>query len=167
MDYFKYIHSGDVREHLRRINYPLSSLEAAWLVWENDIAPIKEKHAAWEEIIRTMPDCMIEERYQIRKQDSLHDYLKRLMRLQRAREDAFCLNEKAVYVYSWHTRGMDGCTMSEPLGYFGKSGENFLPHQSGNRAERCLFIHATVENSKECNNGINAGAKNTPIRCRW
>ena len=67
MDYFKFIHSGDVREHLRRINYPLSSLEAAWLVWENDIVSIKEKHAAWEEIIRTMPDCMIEERYQIRK----------------------------------------------------------------------------------------------------
>ncbi|MGN1143955.1 MAG: hypothetical protein ACI4SU_05270 [Anaerovoracaceae bacterium] len=108
MDYFKFIHSGDVREHLRRINYPLSSLEAAWLVWESDLVSIKEKHTAWEEIIRTMPDCVIEERYRISKQDSLHDYLKRLMKLQKAREDAFCQNEKAVYVYSWHTRGMDG-----------------------------------------------------------
>lgn len=47
MDYFKFIHSGDVREHQRRINYPLSSLEAAWLVWENDIVSMKEKQATY------------------------------------------------------------------------------------------------------------------------
>lgn len=59
---------------LTNTRYFRTSLEAAWLVWENDLVSVKEKHAAWDELIRTMQDCRIEERYRISEQDSLHDY---------------------------------------------------------------------------------------------
>ena len=36
MDVLKFLSSRDMREHLKKINYKFSALEAAWLVWHSE-----------------------------------------------------------------------------------------------------------------------------------
>ena len=57
MNFYPFINSPDIREHLAKIGYEFSSEEAAYLVWQSKETTIAEKHAAWEEIIRTMRAC--------------------------------------------------------------------------------------------------------------
>ena len=59
MDLFRFIDSKDIREHLRQIGYSFTAPEAAFLVWQCRNATLKEKFAAWREIIETMPDCSL------------------------------------------------------------------------------------------------------------
>ena len=82
MDIFEFINSRDIREHLQKINYSFSSLEAAWIIWKSKYTSLQEKHDAWNEIIKTMPDCKIEERSNTRPYPSLHAYLTRLMEIE-------------------------------------------------------------------------------------
>lgn len=77
MNILNFINSKDIREHLKAINYAFNSLEAAWLIYQCRNATIKEKHAAWRELIRTMPDCKIPERMNTNPHDSLHNYLRK------------------------------------------------------------------------------------------
>lgn len=62
MDIFSFINSRDIREYLKIRNYPFTSLEAAWLIYQCRSATIEEKHATWQELIQTMPDCAVAER---------------------------------------------------------------------------------------------------------
>lgn len=59
MDILRFINSRDIREYLKSRNDPFTSLEAAWLMDQFRCATIKEKHAAWQELIRIMPDCAV------------------------------------------------------------------------------------------------------------
>ena len=34
MDITRFINSRDIREHLKKIGYQFTSLEAAWLIWQ-------------------------------------------------------------------------------------------------------------------------------------
>ncbi len=56
MDFYRFINSKDVRAHLESIGYQFSALQAAWLVYHCRTATLDERHAAWREIIDTMPD---------------------------------------------------------------------------------------------------------------
>ena len=78
MDLYQFVNSRDIREHLKKINYQFSTLEAAWLVFQADVT-LEEKHAAWKEIIDTMPDCEMEERHWTCPRASLYEYLKDMM----------------------------------------------------------------------------------------
>lgn len=80
MDILKYLNSNDIREHLEHINYQFTSLEAAWIIWQSNLLSIDEKHKAWEEIIRTMPDCeiTIDDSTQY-KEIKLHSFLRKYM----------------------------------------------------------------------------------------
>ena len=75
MNVYRFINSKDIREHLESIKYPFGSLEAAWLIYQCRFASLEEKHAAWRELIRTVPDCAIEERPNTEAHDSLHRFL--------------------------------------------------------------------------------------------
>ncbi len=101
MDILRFINSKDIRKHLRDINYRFNSFEAAWLIWQCRDATIKEKHAVWDELIRTMPDCGIEERLHTVPQDSLHSFLKKYIALEDKYINEFC-NEK-------NANTSDGC----------------------------------------------------------
>ena len=57
MNYYRFLDSRDIRNHLEEMEYPLSTPEAAYLVWQCRGAILEERFAAWEEIIETMPDC--------------------------------------------------------------------------------------------------------------
>ncbi len=82
MDIFRFINSKDIREHLRGLDYRFSSLEAAWLIYQCRTATLEEKHAAWRELIGTMPDCAVKKRPNCDPRDSLHGFLCDLMEMQ-------------------------------------------------------------------------------------
>ena len=82
MNITRFINSKDIRKHLESINYPFTSTEAAWLIWQCRDLTLKEKHAAWQELIDAMPDCPIEERLWVAARPSLHAFLKEYMQFQ-------------------------------------------------------------------------------------
>lgn len=57
---YEFINSRDVRKYLLEINYQFTTPEAAFVVYWSK-KPVKDKIRAWEEIIRTMPDCVVQE----------------------------------------------------------------------------------------------------------
>ena len=73
---FQYINSIDIREYLKNIDYNFNPLEAAWLIYQCDNITIAEKHAAWTDLIESMPDCSIPDRYECIGRDSLHEFLR-------------------------------------------------------------------------------------------
>lgn len=90
MEVLKFINSKDIREYLKKIDYKFNSLEAAWLIYQCRNATICEKHRAWNELIESMPDCRIEERFNTAPQESLHTFLKQYMELEDRYIKEFC-----------------------------------------------------------------------------
>ncbi len=76
MDYYRFINSKDVRAHLEKIGYQFSPLEAACVVYQCVTATMEEKHAAWREIIETMPDTAIDLKKWEAPRESLHAFLR-------------------------------------------------------------------------------------------
>lgn len=71
-----YVNSNAIRNHLDKIGYSFSSLEAAWIIYQSRRHSIEEKHAMWNLLIKNMPDCEIPERnYLTRFMPSLHSFL--------------------------------------------------------------------------------------------
>lgn len=79
MDIYPYINSRAIREHLKKMDYSFDSLLCAYLVWQSEGHTLKEKHAAWQEIIDSMPDMPVPERMHCEGWDSLHKMLKTYM----------------------------------------------------------------------------------------
>ena len=75
MNVYRFINSKDIREPLESIQYPFGSLEAAWIIYQCRFASLEEKHAAWRELIQTMPDCAIEERNNTEANNHQHHIL--------------------------------------------------------------------------------------------
>lgn len=99
MDIASFINSRDIREYLKEINYDFTSLEAAWLIYQCRSKALKEKQAAWQEIIDNMPDCSVKERPNCIEIKSLHAFLKDYMALQkRMYEDLKLKEEGFVYI---------------------------------------------------------------------
>ena len=88
MDFLRFINSRDIRKHLEDIGYELSPLEAAWLIWQCHDATVEERHAAWNELIETMPDCPVRHGRSSRGDTyrldypSLHQLLRDFMRIE-------------------------------------------------------------------------------------
>lgn len=115
MDIARFINSKDIREHLINIGYKFNSLEAAWLIFQCKSASIEEKHNAWNELIKTMPDCSIPERMNTVPQDSLHAFLKKYMELEDKLVNEFydnkytdTYNDYKPYVYKFEYIYKDG-----------------------------------------------------------
>ena len=62
MNIYKYIRSKDVREYNDKIGHKFTAMESAFLVWLNYEITLKEKHDAWREIMREMPDEEVSKR---------------------------------------------------------------------------------------------------------
>ena len=98
MDLFHFIESKDIREYLRQIDYSFTAPEAAFLVWYCRNAALKEKFAAWQEIIETMPDCSLTRR----KEEPIgncHDFLRRHIASQETLLREFPDGKDCVYRY--------------------------------------------------------------------
>ena len=101
MNLYRFINSKDIRTHLEQMGYEFNSLEAAWLIYQCRTASIEEKHKAWEELIATMPDCRVEERDYFVRRDSLHEFLKDYMFLEKKLLKAFYRDDDSS-VYTVH-----------------------------------------------------------------
>ena len=82
LDIYRFIDSADVRGYLEEQQYEFSPLEAAFVVWQSRTATLEEKHAAWREIIETMPDTDIPYKRWKAPRESLHAFLRDYMALE-------------------------------------------------------------------------------------
>ena len=99
MDIYSYINSPDVQKYLASLDYSFDSLESAWLIWQSRKHSIKEKIAAWLEIIQTMPDCEIPEGNMCPKRGSLHGFLQEYITSIDKEIEEFYKEEPDGYVY--------------------------------------------------------------------
>ena len=97
---YEYINSQAIREHLKKLEYPLSPVQCAFLVWQSRRHTMQQKHAAWNDIIATLPDCPVEKRRNCTGWDSLHDMLRGYMAFEQRCMDVFHAEDSnAIYVY--------------------------------------------------------------------
>lgn len=77
MDVLKFLSSRDMREHLKKINYKFSALEAAWIVWHSDFT-WGEKKKAFLEIMSEFEDMYIDRTAGcFTSKGNLFDYIKK------------------------------------------------------------------------------------------
>lgn len=81
MDIYRFIDSSAMRAYLKEQNYPFSTQEAAFLVYSCKTATLAEKAQAWEEIIRTMPNCSMEKRLDMEAIPDFHAFLRQCITL--------------------------------------------------------------------------------------
>ena len=101
MNFYPFINSCDIRNHLEEKNYQFSTLESAWLVKQSRNTTIDERHCAWNEIIQTMPDCEVRSlNPDAPALKSIHDMLKKYMEIENDLLKQFYKDEANVaYVY--------------------------------------------------------------------
>lgn len=98
MNYYRFLDSRDIRNHLENMEYPLSTPEAAYLVWQCHNATLEEKFTAWEEIAKIMPDCPIPRRPGMTDDvPSVHQFLRDYMDLEKKRLEDFTQGENCVF----------------------------------------------------------------------
>jgi len=78
MNIYSYIISPDIADHCQKIGHVFNSLEMAVIIAISE-KTIKEKHAAWREIIADYPDMPIHDSLNFDARKSLHDFLKELI----------------------------------------------------------------------------------------
>ena len=159
MDIFRFINSRDIREYLQSQNYPFTSLEAAWLIYQCRCATIKEKHEAWQELIQTMPDCAVAERPHTALHESLHQFLKEYIRTENEILDWFFRDEKdAIYNCEFWEYAM-WC----PGGEYFDSFQKCLKAYTDRRLGKMTFkITKQILNSDQCTYVI-FSADNEPL----
>ena len=160
MDIFRFINSRDIREYLKNRNYPFTSLEAAWLIYQCRCATIKEKHEAWQELIQTMPDCAVAERPHTARHESLHQFLKEYIRTEDEILDWFFRDEKdAIYNCEFWEYAM-WC----PGGEYFDSFQKCLKAYTDRRLGKMTFkITKQILNSDQCTYVI-FSADNEPLK---
>ena len=106
MNYYRFLDSRDIHRHLEEMEYPLSTPEAAYLVWQCRGATLEEKFAAWEEIIQTMPDCTFAGygKFNFKTKQlnpapvyGLHDFLRQYIQRQKELLNAFTKEGDGTY----------------------------------------------------------------------
>ena len=108
MDIYQYVNSKDIRAHLEAIGYRFNALEAAWLVYECKNATMEEKHAAWREIIETMPDMEMGFKDYVEPIESLHGFLRDYTAMEQKWFQRFMTPKvTAVYEFEYYERKND------------------------------------------------------------
>lgn len=107
IDTASFLNSKDIADYWRRIGFICTPLQSAYIVWQNHTKTLQEKHAAWREIVETMPDCIVAEGHRKTNMGisdalagSLHEFLRAFMRLQNKLVERFYQKrDHAVYRY--------------------------------------------------------------------
>lgn len=127
MDILQFINSKDIRRHLQAIGYKFSPLEAAWLINQSHSATLKEKHAAWIELIETTADCAVRhgrigqsDKFRI-DLPSLHQFLRDYVRFEDRVILDFCEQTVSTngkpYIFRVKYRAREDCRYKEPCYY--------------------------------------------------
>ncbi len=105
MNIYKYIRSKDVRDYNEKIGHKFTATESAFLVWLNYEITLKEKHDAWREIMREMPDEEVPKR-STDYETSLFTLLKKFIETDNTLIDEFYKKDnQSVYSYSYICKG--------------------------------------------------------------
>lgn len=100
MDFYQFINSQDIREHLTEIEYQFTSLECAFIVWQSLNHTLAQKWEAWEWLIENTSDCAVPERMNCAGWKSLHGFLKSYIDLEKKYLSLFERTaDNAVYTF--------------------------------------------------------------------
>lgn len=107
IDITSFLNSKDIADYWRRIGFICTPLQSAYIIWQNYTKTLEEKHAAWREIVETMPDCIVAEGHRKTHMgisdalaESLHAFLRAFMQLQNQLIERFYRKgDHAVYRY--------------------------------------------------------------------
>ena len=106
MNIYKYIRSKDVREYNEKIGHKFTATESAFLVWLNYEITLKEKHDAWQEIMREKPDEEVPKRVNADYAPSLFALLNKFIEADNRLIDEFYKkDERTVYSYRYICKG--------------------------------------------------------------
>lgn len=102
----EFINSKDVRKYLQKIHYQFTAPEAAFVVYWSK-RPVTDKIGAWEEIIRSMPDCAAQESEDTGRLEiaGFHTFLKEYMELLKRDIQSFSSGEGVLYRYKVYRNG--------------------------------------------------------------
>ena len=109
IDTASFLNSKDIADYWYKIgwNSYCTPLQSAYIIWQNHTKTMEEKHAAWREIVETMPDCIVAEGHRRSMMGisdalagSLHEFLRAFVRLQNKLVERFYQKgDHAVYRY--------------------------------------------------------------------
>ena len=106
MNIYKYICSKDVRDYNEKTGHKFTATESAFLVWHNYEITLKEKHDAWQEIMREMPDEEVPKRVNADYAPSLFALLNKFIEADnRLIEEFYKKDERTVYSYRYICKG--------------------------------------------------------------
>lgn len=115
MNVYQYLNSKDVAEHLEKIGFQFTSLEAARVIENCNHINLAEKHDAFRLLMEEMPDEEITlpaERGQAAEETTLHTLLKEYISAEEELLRSFEKDEKG-YLYEFRFAGfMDGIKMT-------------------------------------------------------
>ena len=98
----EFVNSKDVRKYLQDIGYEFSTPQAAWLVHRCQRLTMGDRHRAWREIIRDMPDCTMAERRNLKQIDSFHAFLMDYIKLEKRGVQEFMTAGNCIYRWQYH-----------------------------------------------------------------
>ena len=87
---------------MQEIQCQFTTPEAAFIVYWCQKVTLDEKFEAWQEIIRTMPDCSMEKRVNMMQIDSFHVFLENYIALQKQDIQNFYAGDGCIYSYECH-----------------------------------------------------------------
>lgn len=93
MDIYSFINSKDIGEYCRKINYQFNPIEASYLIWRSKRRTLKERHAAWTELIKSTLDIPVPDS----EYKSLHEFLNDYMTMENDYLTEFYAESDAVY----------------------------------------------------------------------
>ena len=102
MNIYHFIDSKDIRNYLQKIKYKFTVPETAFLIYMNRRATLNEKVDAWQEIIDTMSDCSMGERFNMEVIPSFHRFLEKYIALVKDLLEIFYKPEDVVYTYAFY-----------------------------------------------------------------
>lgn len=123
IDAASFLNSKDIADHWHKIGFACTPLQSAYIVWHNRTKTLAEKHAAWREIMGTMPDCPVATGHRKTNMGisdalagSLHEFLQAFMCLQNKLVEQFYKNgDHAVYRYRVREKKQISCFTDEGL----------------------------------------------------
>ena len=69
MNIYEYFNSQDIAEYCQKLGHSFTGREQAYMIWQSNHHTLAQKIAAWEELLRTVPDETLEDG------NSLHHFL--------------------------------------------------------------------------------------------
>lgn len=137
-DICKFINSKDIRDYLIDINYQFSVPEYAYLIWQNRLFPIKERHKAFKELIYSTKTCILKTSYE---EWNLHNTIKEYIVIENKLIERLQSDEpNTFYVVEWfnHDEWIKNHSWLEDSSYF-KSYGDVYSHALNNLEEEQIF----------------------------